>query len=219
MKKILCMVIGRWAMSCMALSPKGPDVAITDELQHAIDSVSQLQGGGTVALSPGVYCVGSLRLKSNVNLHLDENSVLLGSVNPYDYFGYGNGEAVNGETNHFALIMAAEANDVSITGKGTIDGRGLDLALAIDILHHIGERIDPNYNVRRMQALQHKCVISGAWHQGNGIHRQLPLQGYPGGNRLISGVSYVWGASGLGAVCAPCRRHNTRQCNHDRTRA
>ena len=151
MKKIFFVMLASWAISCMAVVPGGADTVITEHLQYAIDSVSQLPGGGTVELSPGVYCVGSVILKSNVNLHLDENALLLGSTNPYDYHGYGNGEAMNQETNHFALIMASEANNISITGKGTIDGRGLELALAIDSLHHIGERIDPNYNVRRMR--------------------------------------------------------------------
>lgn len=151
MKEILTALVAMWAIASLAVTPKGADTVMTEELQHAIDSVSKRPGGGCVALSPGVYCVGTIQLKSHVNLHLEKDAVLLGSTNPYDYLGYGTGEALIEETNHFALMVAWEANNVSITGNGTIDGRGLEVALAIDSLHHIGECIDPNYNVRRMR--------------------------------------------------------------------
>lgn len=71
----------------------------------------------------------------------------MGSVNPYDYAGFNYGET----REVFGLLTAMDKTDIVITGGGTIDGRGLDLALSIDSLHHIGERIDENYNTRRMR--------------------------------------------------------------------
>lgn len=126
-------------------------------LQNAIDSVASLPEGGTVCLAPGTYISGSIELKTNVNLHLEKGAQLLGSINPYDYKGFSAEAATNDKTADkcsrplFALISAHNAKNVSITGEGTIDGRGLELALAIDSLHHTGEMVDPDYNYRRMR--------------------------------------------------------------------
>lgn len=144
---LLILLICQYAYS---VCPKGNQTLVTDILQHKIDSISA-HHGGSVVLKPGIYLTGTLTLRSNVNLHLEEGALLLGSTNPYDYYGYGNGKAVNAEFNHFALIVASGVHNISITGKGTIDGRGLELALAIDSLHHIGQRIDPDYNHKRMR--------------------------------------------------------------------
>ncbi|MCM1451012.1 MAG: glycosyl hydrolase family 28 protein [Clostridium sp.] len=133
-----------------AVEPKGRDVAVTGELQRAIDSISS-QGGGVLELEAGEYLCGTIEMKSNVELRLMEGATILGSVNPYDYPAYYNDKASIEETNHFALVVAVGAKNVAITGKGMIDGRGLELALAIDSLHHIGERIDPGYSTRRMR--------------------------------------------------------------------
>ncbi len=141
---------------CMAVSP----------FQSAIDSIAALEGGGTLVIPAGEYVTGTLRLKSGVNLHLEKDAMILGSINPYDYDGYvetaddvAGGVADKCSKPQFALIVARDAHNISITGEGTIDGRGLDLALAIDSLHHIGERIDPNYNTRRMRpALRPKLL-------------------------------------------------------------
>ncbi len=134
--------------------------------QSAIDSIAAIEGGGTLVIPKGEYVTGTLRLKSGVNLHLEKDAVILGSVNPYDYDGYietkddiAGGVSDKCSKPQFALIVASDARNISITGEGTIDGRGLDLALAIDSLHHIGERIDPNYNTRRMRpALRPKLL-------------------------------------------------------------
>ena len=59
----------------------------TEEIQKAIDDCF-LQGGGEVVIPQGRYLVGGLRLRSNVTLHLLENAVLLGSLDPEDYSTY-----------------------------------------------------------------------------------------------------------------------------------
>jgi len=129
---------------------KSTEQLCTAPLQHLIDSLSAV-GGGTLRLLPGTYLSGMLRLRSHVELYLDEGATLLGSTNPYDY-DQPKGIGVRGDEDvHVGLIVADSAVDIAVRGRGVIDGQGLDLALAIDSLHHIGERIDPNYNVRRMR--------------------------------------------------------------------
>ena len=64
----------------------------------------------------GRYLTGSIHLKSNVTIHLGEGAVLVGSTNPYDY---------DMELNAwYGLILANKQDNIGITGKGVIDGRG-----------------------------------------------------------------------------------------------
>ena len=57
----------------------------TKPIQDAIDKVFSL-GGGEVQVPSGTFLTGSIRLRSNVTLHLLENAVIKGSQNPEDYF-------------------------------------------------------------------------------------------------------------------------------------
>lgn len=53
-------------------------------IQKAIDFCF-LNGGGVVSIPKGDYQIGSIRLRSNITLHLLEGAHLLGSRNPEDY--------------------------------------------------------------------------------------------------------------------------------------
>jgi len=80
-------------------------------------------GGGTVYLPPGKYLTGTIVLKSHVTLDLDTGATLLGSENPEDYplcqdpWGGNQSEIAS-------LIYAEDAENVTITGRGTINGQG-----------------------------------------------------------------------------------------------
>src|SRR4051812_43421067 len=50
----------------------------TDAIQKAIDACSS-NGGGTVTVPKGQYLVGTVLLKDNVTLHLDDGAELLGT--------------------------------------------------------------------------------------------------------------------------------------------
>jgi hypothetical protein len=85
----------------------------TRSIQKAIDAASA-KGGGMVLVPAGRWVTGVIRLRSNVDLHLEENAFLLGSTRRTDY---GPGAAS-------ALIVADSQQHIAITGKGTIDGQG-----------------------------------------------------------------------------------------------
>lgn len=89
----------------------------TRSIQFAIDYIHK-NGGGRLVFYVGRYLTGSIHLKSNVTIHLEEGAVLLGSTNPFDYDRIGN----------TALIHARDVENVGITGKGMIDGQGRALA-------------------------------------------------------------------------------------------
>lgn len=88
----------------------------TAAIQKAIDEASA-NGGGRVLVPAGKFVTAVITLKSNVELHLDKNAVLLGSTLRADY---GAGKAS-------ALIVANHQHHIAITGHGTIDGQGHDL--------------------------------------------------------------------------------------------
>ena len=63
----------------------------TKGIQSAIDECFKA-GGGKVVVPTGTYLVGCIRLRSGVTLHLLEDAVLMGSIDPEDYVDYINDE-------------------------------------------------------------------------------------------------------------------------------
>ena len=100
-------------------------------INKAIEAATNA-GGGQVVLSPGTYLCGSIRLKSNVDLHLMAGAKILaapGEMKVYDEsesFG-GFPEYQDGGHTYFhnSLIWAEGQQNISITGRGMIDGEGL----------------------------------------------------------------------------------------------
>jgi polygalacturonase len=92
-------------------------------IQSTIDACSVL-GGGTVYLPSGQYLTGSLFLRNNISLHLDSGATILGSENPDDYpIIHSRWEGKHQDT-YAPLITGQNLNNVSVVGRGTIDGRG-----------------------------------------------------------------------------------------------
>ncbi len=99
----------------------------TESIQKAIDAVA-LAGGGRVTVPAGTFLSGTIWLKSHVELHLENGAVLKASENLDDYnaedaYPQNWGCASEG-WNGKHLIIAVGEKDISLTGKGVIDGRG-----------------------------------------------------------------------------------------------
>lgn len=94
----------------------------TTAIQKAIDQCSK-NGCGTVLIPKGKFTIGTIFLKQNVNLHLAAQAYLLGATKLSDY---SDSIHVPVEAPRFkkCMIFAENANHISITGQGTIDGRG-----------------------------------------------------------------------------------------------
>jgi parallel beta-helix repeat protein len=107
----------------------------TRSIQKAIDE-AHAQGGGMVRIPAGRFVTGTLLMKSGVELHLEKRAVLLGSIVAADYPTLSRWKA---------LIGADGARGIAITGKGTIDGRGAQLALHVDSLFYAGQIDSHNY--------------------------------------------------------------------------
>jgi polygalacturonase len=91
----------------------------TKAIQAAIDDCAGA-GGGTVTLSGGTFLTGPVLLKSHITLNIAKGAVLLGSPDRQDYptVTFARNQTVQ------PLVSAVNAEDVAITGEGTIDGNG-----------------------------------------------------------------------------------------------
>lgn len=92
----------------------------TAAVQAAIDACHR-DRGGTVLVPAGEFLVGTLELKSNVTLHLAAQGRLLGSGNK-EHYRAGNG--VPPGNGNIVMLSAANAENITIEGRGTIDGNG-----------------------------------------------------------------------------------------------
>lgn len=97
----------------------------TQAINKAIDSAFR-NGGGKVVIPAGRFRSGTIFLKDNVELHLSGGAVLEASNDYADFpllppAAYRSLKDAGGWS---ALIYAEKANHISITGKGTIDGKG-----------------------------------------------------------------------------------------------
>jgi len=112
----------------------------TQAVNSTIDA-AVAAGGGVVVFPAGSYLCFSIRLKSNVHLHLLQGSAIVAadSPQPGDQTGYHGGvyDAAEPKTawdayqdyghNHWhnSLLWGEDLHDISITGPGLIWGKGL----------------------------------------------------------------------------------------------
>jgi len=92
----------------------------TVAVQSAIDAAHKDEGG-TVIVPAGTFVVATIELKSNVTLHVAARGRLLGSEKP-EHYKAGNG--IPPSNGNVVMISAADAENVTIEGPGTIDGNG-----------------------------------------------------------------------------------------------
>lgn len=99
---------------------------VADNTKAFADAVEQCceNNGGTINVPAGKFLTGPIHLKSNINLHLEDGAEIVLNDNFADWpaaksrwegvecFGYS------------PCIYGENLKDVSITGAGTIDGRG-----------------------------------------------------------------------------------------------
>ena len=100
----------------------------TDAIQRTVDECAA-SGGGRVVVADGSFITGTVVLKSGVELHLEENSMLMGSPDWRDWKDQPNARHIDTwfcpRHRSAALIFADEAEDIAITGSGTIHGNGM----------------------------------------------------------------------------------------------
>ncbi len=96
-----------------------------DSIQNAV-SESFARGGGRVVLLPGRHQCKTIYLKSFTELHLTNGAILEGSRSYEDYDALPDELYAECHTDpcNRALLAAANEENISITGSGTIEGNG-----------------------------------------------------------------------------------------------
>ena len=124
-------------------------------IQQAIDQC-EAGGGGRVLLRGGhTFMAGPVRLKSNVDLHLEATAVLLANPDEQVYhlsaFGANEGEGM-------MWLYADDADNISITGKGTIHGNGVAF---------MGAELEDSYELKPVTTFDprpHVLTLTGVRH-------------------------------------------------------
>ena len=140
-KILLCVIIAATALQLQAkdynasmFGAKSNGTTLnTNSIQKGIDYISE-NGGGRLVFFVGRYLTGTIYLRSNVTIHLEEGAILVGSVNPFDY---------ERNYNWTAMIFALDQENIGITGKGVIDGQGFQVANNLVDMIHKGVVKDP----------------------------------------------------------------------------
>jgi polygalacturonase len=110
------------------------------QIQQAINTC-YAHGGGQVYVPQGEYLVGTLNLKSNVEIHLEMGAILIATTDLSQYQRHN--EQLAG------VFFTEDSENVSITGPGKIFGQGMefmfrDSAKLIrgDVNHYIRQKFD-----------------------------------------------------------------------------
>ena len=94
-------------------------------IQRAIDECSIT--GGVVLIPAGNFLSGSLRLKSNVQLHLESGACLIASTVPGDMVDFSKEFEDDNEDTGWeggCFLFACHEKNITISGQGRIDGQG-----------------------------------------------------------------------------------------------
>ncbi len=97
----------------------------TKAIQRAIDECAKT--GGTVLIPAGAFLSGTLRLKSDVELHLEHGSRLISSLDEEDIIDYFKEDSDDNEVDGWeggCFLFALHEKNIAITGTGVIDGQG-----------------------------------------------------------------------------------------------
>jgi polygalacturonase len=150
---------------------KGDGIADdTAAINQAIEAASRA-GGGMVELGAGTYLAGSIHLRSEVELHLDQGSTVVASS---EAKAYDAPEANSwGDSLHYqdaghshwhdSMIWGEDLVDVSITGPGRIFGKGLSRGWAKEATPQtIGDKAVALRNCRNV-ILRDFTIQHGGW--------------------------------------------------------
>lgn len=103
-------------------TPEGVLLA-SPAIQRALDDCAA-EGGGTVVIPRGRFCVGSLFIGSNTHLCFEAGAVLLASLEHRDYAERPTRFIAVEMTMPMGILNVMDAENVRISGPGLVEGRG-----------------------------------------------------------------------------------------------
>jgi len=151
-------------------------------IQKAIDACAKA-GGGMVYLPPGEYTSGTLYLRSHVRFHIEAGATLFASQDPKEF----NGEPVASKA---ALLFGEDLENVSIEGRGTVNGQA-EYEWRADDIEDVFLR-----EAKRLMLSQGKSILR-PFPKGHPGRTVFPHLVWMGGSKdiRITGLSFVYSPS------------------------
>lgn len=94
----------------------------TEAFEKALEYLDA-RGGGHLVVESGIWLTGPIRLRSNIDLHLDRDAIVLFSPNKADFPIIPADRGTKGKMRH-PPVFACGISNFSITGEGVFDGNG-----------------------------------------------------------------------------------------------
>lgn len=107
---------------CSFGAKSGGRTSNSEAFRAAIEAAARQ--GGRVIVPDGLWLTGPIRLLSNVELHLEDNAVVLFEKNPEEYPLIVTDYEGIARIRARSPIFAEQAENIAITGKGVFDGNG-----------------------------------------------------------------------------------------------
>jgi hypothetical protein len=108
----------------------------TQAVQRAVDAAAAAGGGAQATLrAERKYLIGAVRLAGGIDFHLANKAEILVSRRPEDYGAPVSNTVSTGESasrDLFGVLYANGANDLTISGNGTINGRSWEFMTHFD---------------------------------------------------------------------------------------
>ena len=124
MDEVKAPVIPDYSVNVKDFGGKGDGVTLcSDAFSKAIDALSS-KGGGHLIVPSGVWFTGPIVLKSNIDLHLEMGAVIQFSADESLYSVIKTSFEGLDTRRCQSPLSANGAVNISITGKGVIDGNG-----------------------------------------------------------------------------------------------
>ena len=129
-------------------------------IQKAIDACSEAGGGQVLFPAGHVFMSGPVALRSNIDIHLEANATWLANPNEEIYrlsaFGDNRGEGM-------MWIYCKDIENLSITGRGTIDGNGVafmgkELSDSYELKPLKDPTFDPRPHVLTLVGVKHLLI-------------------------------------------------------------
>ena len=124
MNKIAQPVFPDYSCNICSFGAVGDGITLnTDAINRAIEETSA-KGGGKVIVPEGLWLTGPIVMKSNVNLHLETNALIVFTAD-HKVYPIVETSFEGLETRRCqSPLSAVGAENIAITGKGVIDGNG-----------------------------------------------------------------------------------------------